>query len=60
MYDMFEKINWVDDRPNTYPIKICLANDKYNIEGEVQFILRPDDFGFLNLHYYCPPSLKFA
>ena len=52
MYDMFEKINWVDDMPNTYPIKICLANDKYNIEGEVQFILRPDDIGFLNLDYY--------
>ena len=51
MYDMREKINWVGDYPDSYPIKICLANNKYNIEGEVYFNLTTSEYN-LSLDYH--------
>ena len=38
MYDMSSKVT-LTGNPDQYPIKICLNNDQYNIEGYVQSII---------------------
>ena len=49
MYDMSSKVATYGN-PDSYPIKICFDNDKYNIEGEVQFDLTVGDDD-LQLYY---------